>query len=89
MGAEQTLQAVVELIEREPHGVAGLTLYALVNTLEHPKAGYLFKLDKLRDLDAGQRQLADALIDLMVASEVCSDAWTRAKVSMDECVRRS
>jgi len=88
MDAEQTLQAVVALIEREPHGAAALTLYALVNTLEYPKAGYLFKLDKLRDLDAEQRQLAYALIELMVAGEVGSEAWERARATMDECVRR-
>lgn len=88
MDAEQTLQAVVELIEREPHGAAALTLYALVSTLEYPKSGYLFKLDKLRDLDVEQRQLAYALIELMVAGEVGSEAWTRAKAVMDERVRR-
>ena len=88
MDAEQTLQAVVELIEREPHGAAALTLYALVSTLEYPKAGYLFKLDKLRDLNAEQRQLAYALIELMVAGEVGSEAWTRARAAMDERVRR-
>ncbi len=88
MDAEKTLQAVVTLVGEAPHGAPALTLYALVNTLEYPKAGYLFKLDKLRDLDAAQRQLAYALIELMVAGEVGSDAWNRAKAAMDEAVRK-
>ncbi|WP_043108732.1 hypothetical protein [endosymbiont of unidentified scaly snail isolate Monju] len=90
MDAEQTLQAVVELIEREPHGAGGADP---VCPGQHPRVSevglpYLFKLDKLRDLDVEQRQLAYALIELMVAGEVGSEAWTRAKAVMDERVRR-
>ena len=42
-------QPVAE-IAREPHSAAALTLYALASTLEFERAGYLFKLVKLRSV---------------------------------------
>ena len=67
---QATLDAVVELIEAAPQSAAALTLYALVSTLEFEKAGYLFKLDKLKALDPGGRGLAYGLLELMVAGSV-------------------
>lgn len=84
---ESTLDAIVSLIEAEPHSAGALTLYALVSTLEFEKAGYLFKLDKLKDIDADQRQLAYQLLEMMVAGQVGDQAWTTAKNRMDELVR--
>lgn len=81
------LQQIVDLVRAKPHGAAALTLYALVSTLEFEKAGYLFKLDKLKDLSAEERQLAYQLMELMVAGEVGSADWQNAKSAMDEAVR--
>ena len=85
------MNAVFEQVQSEiaaaPHSAAALTLYALVSTLEFEKAGYLFKLVKLRDLSAEQRSLAYRLIDLMVEGANQGEAWRQAKQRMDELVR--
>jgi hypothetical protein len=82
-----TLESVVAEIEAAPHSAAALTLYALVSTLEHERAGYLFKLDKLRDLDPAQRQLAFALLELMAERGNQGADWDAAKARMDRLVR--
>jgi hypothetical protein len=82
------LDAVVDEIARAPHSAAALTLYALVSTLEQERAGCLFKLDKLRDLDPGQRELACGLVELMVARRNTGAEWATAKARMDALVRR-
>jgi hypothetical protein len=58
-----------------------------MSTLEYEQAGYLFKLAKLRDLSAGQRQLAYRLMDLMAAGANAGDEWRNAKCEMDALVR--
>ncbi|RMG32711.1 MAG: hypothetical protein D6720_12815 [Gammaproteobacteria bacterium] len=88
MNAEEVLGAVAEVIESDPHSAAALTLYALVNTLEYPKAGYLFKLDKLRDLSPAHRQLAYRLMDMIAGDQIGSAVWQAAKERMDELVRK-
>jgi len=85
--SESPLDAVLALIESAPHSAPALTLYALVSTLEFDKAGYLFKLDKLKDLDAPQRQIAYQLMEMMVAGQIGDAAWQTAKARMDELVR--
>lgn len=84
---EQTLNQVLAIIEAAPHSAPALTLYALISTLEFEKAGYLFKLDKFKDLDAEQRQLAYGLIEHMVDGQIGDSAWQAAKERMDALVR--
>ena len=81
------LEKVVAEIAAAPRGIAALTLYALVSTLEFERAGYLFKLAKLRDLSAEQRCLAYALMELMVENANAGPDWRSAKAQMDELVR--
>ena len=81
------LEEVVAEIAAAPDGVAALTLYALVSTLEFEHAGYLFKLAKLRDLSADQRRLAYGLMELMVEKANASADWRSAKARMDDLVR--
>ena len=81
------LKEIVDLIGAAPHSAPALTLYALVSTLEFEKAGCLFKLDKLKDLDAGQRQLAYQLMEMLVAGQVGHADWQMAKSRMDALVR--
>ena len=87
MTQQDTLDAVVRLLEAAPHSAPALTLYALVSTLEYGKAGYLFKLDKLQDLDTEQRQLAYRLMETMVEGQGGDEAWVQAKARMDQLVR--
>jgi hypothetical protein len=83
----ELLEAVVDEIAAAPHSAAALTLYALVSTLEFEKAGYLFKLVKLRDLSAEQRTLAYRLMDMMATGANQGEAWLAAKQRMDALVR--
>ncbi len=81
------LDKVLRQLEISPHSATSLTLYALVSTLEYEAAGCLFKLTKLRDLDQQGRELAYALMELMVDKENQGEAWNKAKQQMDELVR--
>lgn len=83
----ELLQEVIDEIAAAPHAAAALTLYALVSTLEFERAGYLFKLVKLRDLSPAQRQLAYRLMELMAKGHPVDEAWQAAKLRMDELVR--
>lgn len=83
----EVLDEVLEHIAHAPHSAASLTLYALVSTLEFEQAGCLFKLVKLRELDAGQRELAYRLLELMADGNNRGPAWDRSKAKMDALVR--
>ena len=82
------LDDVLEQVRLAPHSATALVLYALVNTLEYEAAGCLFKLTKLRDLDAQGRALAYALMELMAEGGNRGNAWGAAKARMDELVRK-
>ena len=85
--SDNILADIIKVIETDAHSAAALTLYAMVNTLEYENAGCLFKLNKLRDMDADQRQLAYRLMELMVAGGNSGEAWSQAKARMDQLVR--
>ena len=82
------LEEVLEQIQSAPHSATSLVLYALVNTLEYEAAGCLFKLTKLRDLDARGRRLAYGLMELMAEGGNRGEAWNEAKSRMDELIRQ-
>jgi len=81
------MQQLADEIAAAPHSAAALTLYALVSTLEYERAGYLFKLVKLRDLTAEQRALAYGLMELMASGLNHGADWEAAKRRLDELVR--
>lgn len=81
------LDEVVATVAAAPDSAAALTLYALVSTLEYERAGYLFKLAKLRDLEPAQRELAYRLMELMAEGGNAGPAWEAAKVRLDALVR--
>ncbi len=85
----QTLQAVTECIRQSPQSGGALILYALMNTINYEQAGCLFKLNKLRELSAQQRQLAYALMEVMVSGGNRGEEWIQAMLQMDELVRGS
>ncbi|MCB1801283.1 MAG: hypothetical protein KDI82_06310 [Gammaproteobacteria bacterium] len=87
MSDVEVLDELLAQINEAPHSAAALTLYALVSTLEFEQAGYLFKLAKLRDLTAPQRQVAYRLIELMADGNNTGPAWDAAKQKMDALVR--
>lgn len=83
----QVLDELIGVVEAAPHAAVSLTLYALVSTLEYEQAGYLFKLAKLRDLDAPHRKLAYGLMELMAEGGNRGDGWESAKRRLDELIR--
>jgi hypothetical protein len=84
---QQVLDEIIRIVEKAPHSAAALTLYAMVNTMDYEQAGCLFKLNKLRDLEEPERQLAYELMELMVAKGNSGESWQLAKVRMDDLVR--
>jgi hypothetical protein len=87
VAGQEALADTVALIEQAPESANALTLYALANTLEYERAGWLFKLTKLRDMDPAARALAYALMELAVADGIGDEAWQDAKARMDRAVR--
>ena len=77
------LEDLVAEVAAAPQSAAALTLYALTSTLEYERAGYLFKLVKLRDLSVAQRTLAYRLMELMALGQNQGDAWDDAKRRVD------
>ncbi len=82
-----TLQAVIECIQQSPQSGSALILYALMNTINYEQAGCLFKLNKLRDLSVEHRNLAYALMEVMVSGGNRGETWRLAMLQMDELVR--
>jgi len=83
----QALEQAVAEIEAAPESAAGLTLYALVTTLEYDRAGRLFKLSKLGDLSESQRQLAYGVMERSVVQGVGDATWNDAKARIDRAIR--
>jgi len=87
LSGSEALERSVVFIEQAPESANALTLYALANTLEYERAGCLFKLVKLRDMDAEARQLAYGLMELVAEEAVGDDTWKDAKARMDRAIR--
>jgi hypothetical protein len=82
------LDELLDMIRNNTHAAASLVLFALVKTLSAQQGQYLFLLNKLKDLDASQRQLAYRLMEAMVAGDNTTPEW-EAKISrMEEAIRR-
>ncbi|MCF8003935.1 MAG: hypothetical protein K9L32_06945 [Chromatiaceae bacterium] len=83
----QAIAQTIAIIEAAPESAAALTLYALVTTLEYDRAGRLFKLSKLGDLSAEQRQIAYGLMERSVVEGIGDPAWAEAKERIDRAIR--
>ena len=86
MSDSDPLQDLIAEIAAAPQSAAGLTLYALISTLEFERAGYLFKLIKLRDLSTSQRDLAYRLMEMMALGQNQGEAWQEAKRRIDALI---
>ncbi len=84
-----TISEVLRRIGDAPQSAGALTLYALACTLDHERAGFLFKLAKLRDLDGEDRQLAYCLMELMARGDNSGSEWRTARARMDELIRQA
>jgi hypothetical protein len=84
-----TLDHVVAVVEQEPQAARSLVLYALMSTLAIDRSGCLFKLVKLRELDAETRALAYGLMELMAQGAAGSPAWQAAMTRIEQAIRRA
>lgn len=84
---DDTLEQVVRVVEEAPESAQALLLYALMSTLAVEKAGCMFKLTKLREMDSQTRQLAYGLMELMAREENQGPAWEQARSRIDEAIR--
>lgn len=82
------MNELLDMIRADTHGAASLVLFALVKTLSAQQGQYLFLLNKLRDLDAGQRQLAYRLMEAMAEGVNTTPAWQAKVVEMETAIRR-
>ncbi len=85
--SDNTLEQITALVRDNTHSGASLTLFALMKTLSSHNHQYLFLLNKLRDLNEEQRQLAYALMEMMVAGENETPAWNQAVETVEELIR--
>lgn len=85
--SQDTYEAVKALVKENAHSGPSLTLFALMKTLSSHNHQYLFLLNKLRDLNDEQRQVAYALMEMMVAGENQSDAWNQAVIEIEAMIR--
>lgn len=82
------LDELLDMIRVNTHAAASLVLFALVKTLSAQQGQYLFLLNKLKDLDATQRQLAYRLMEAMVADNNTTPEWHARISQMEEAIRR-
>lgn len=83
-------QAIFQIRDRlreTPHSAASLTLYALATTMQFEQAGCLFRLNKLRDLEQPDRELAYALMEQMVVGDNLTPEWKALLEEMDAIIR--
>lgn len=85
----EVLEQVVQRVEAAPESSQALLLYALVSTLAVEKAGCMFKLTKLREMEPDTRRLAYELMEVMAREENRGPAWDEARSRMDSAVRGS
>ena len=82
------LDELLDMIRINSHAAASLVLFALVKTLSAQQGQYLFLLDKLKDLNEPQRQLAYRLMEAMVAGLNTTAEWHAKIAAMEEAIRR-
>ncbi len=82
------LDELLDIVRANSHGGASLILFALVKTLSTQSGQYLYLLNKFKDLDEPQRQLAYRLIEAMVAGDNTKIEWHTKIDAIEEVIRR-
>ena len=82
------LDELLDMIRGNTHSAASLVLFALVKTLSAQQGQYLFLLNKLKDLDAAQRQLAYRLMESRVAGDNTTPQWNEKISAMETAIRQ-
>lgn len=84
----QALDELLQVVRANSHGAASLVLFALVKTMSTQSGQYLYLLNKLKDLDASQRQLAYRLMEAMVEGDNAKPAWQEKIAVIEDVIRR-
>ncbi len=84
---DNALEQTVAAIEAAPESQQALLLYALISTLAVEKAGCMFKLTKLREMDADTRQLAYELMERMARGQNSGEPWEQALARIERAIR--
>ncbi|KXX64455.1 hypothetical protein [Marichromatium gracile] len=85
--AAQPLEQALAAITAAPGSASALTLYALVCTLEQPRSGCLFRLDKLVDLEPVHRSIAYGLMETLATGGVATSEWRQLRAQIEAVVR--
>ena len=84
----EALEDLLNIVRDNTHGAGSLVLFALVKTLSTQQGQYLFLLNKLADLDEGQRRLAYRLMEAMVAGTNKTPEWGAKVAEIEMLIRR-
>ncbi len=84
---EDILQRVIAKIEAEPHSGQSLLLFALTKTLDMPRGGHMYMLQKLREMTAETRTLAYGLMEHMAEGRNTGPDWEAAIARMERAIR--
>ena len=82
------LDELLDIVRANSHGGASLVLFALVKTMSTQSGQDLYLLNKLKDLDAVQRQLAYRLMEAMVAGDNAQPEWQEKIATIEDLIRR-
>lgn len=80
------LLAARDRIQSDPRSGQSLLLYALIKTLSIPQGGHAYLLTKLKEMNPDTRQLAYALMELMVLGGPAQAEWSQAVAQMDDAI---
>ncbi len=87
MPQEDILARLVAKIEAEPHSGQSLLLFALAKTLDMPRGGHMYMLQKLREMTPETRAMAYALMELMAEGGNAGPEWEAAVARMEKAIR--
>jgi len=84
---EDILQRVIAKIEADPHSGQSLLLFALAKTLDMPRGGHMYMLQKLREMTPDTRAMAYALMEHMAEGRNTGPEWDAAIARMEKAIR--
>lgn len=84
----EILDKVYSIVKESPHSGQSLSLFALLKTLDIPKGGHMYTLEKLKDMTPENRQLAYGMMELMADNQTQSEEW-KIKLELIETAIRA
>ena len=85
--SQNVVEKIIEVVTASPHSAQSLLLFALFKTLDIPQGGHMYKLEKLREMSAENRQLAYGLMELMSEQKNLDDYWKASLEKIEAAIR--